>query len=82
MGREVTSQKSLARWIVANQHVCGYSPYFDQMKVFTVLRAIRENWPIEKLIININDDMDILGGFIAATDEQILSRHYCSGIIG
>lgn len=54
----------------------------DRLKIRRVLQAIEEHWSIERLIINVNQDMDILGGIIMATDEDILSKHFCSGIVG
>lgn len=54
----------------------------DILKISVIRRAIQKHWSIEKLIINVNGDFDILGGFIAATDDAILSEQFCSGIVG
>lgn len=80
--------KTLGQWIKENETLlCKLQRQYkticlSNLKILTVQRAIEGHWSLEKLIINVNDDMDILGGFIAATDEIILSRHFCSGIVG
>lgn len=78
----------LAQWIKQNETLLSKlqrrhkAICLSELKVRVVQRAIREHWSIEKLIINVNEDMDILGGFIAATDETILGHQFCSGING
>lgn len=52
------------------------------LDVRTVIRAIRNHWSLEKLLININSDLDICGGFLVISDEELLLRSFCSGIVG
>lgn len=54
----------------------------NALNIRTVERAIRHHWSVEKLIININSDFDIYGGFLSISDEELLLRSFCSGIVG